>query len=580
MSTPIGYDKYGNLIFDDFEGAGGSPYEPLMSVDPLMSTQPQEPAMLQTAAPQQSPMAPPALGAQPEQQPALPLDKPQENPMLSPEANAAQERVWLHDMGLERVAPRAPKAEMWLDKGRAGAIPDFTGPEREALAARNRGLVRDEEAVMLAENELDREFLRRRTAEQRGLADQEEARVAGIRDEVARRTAEFDTALAQQRELFSKGIRPYAALSPTGSNAGGKMIASMSMGLALALGDQNTIEQTAHQIDRAINTEMDKQKTEADMAMGNVQNAYTFLRDKYGDEEQARAQLKALLLDAAKAEAEEMAAASGDPRANLWAQQMLAKIDAEQLAAKDAFMARAYGTVTEQKQHFDPGSAGGIRPMSTKDFQSWRKGRTGEAATQATTQKTLAGIGKGDAKSLAQQRLERVPPDARKEFSKTLEVSQAIAAVANQLGMRYDPDTGELSGEPGDIPGRGPLDSLKRGIPKVGSFDPGATDKEVNAMVGNIVDTVNRNFSGQSYTDSEFRRRTARMDSNLDEGTVIAGMKDLARMIAAQQRAVIDTQDEDAQREALSEARARTMGGSMRNQNLEQSVGAVPIRRP
>lgn len=497
-----------------------------------------------------------SLGGPMQPEPGQPIDSYVYDPRLAPETNKLREAQWRAERGQFYNPGTAAVEEGWIPQAREGAVPDWMGPERDAQYGRERGLIRDEEAIRYAENDINREYARRRDLEAKQLAADKEAEVSRIMNDVNTYRQQLDKDMSEFRKLAAKGISPWGGLSSSGSNGEGQMVAALSMASAIASGNPQAVAQTDKMIDRVINNEVMKQKTQLDLGASQAESAYKRLLDRYGDQATAETALRMLLRDAAKTELDSMTLQMADPNTALWSQQQQAALDRKQLEDEDAFMTRAYGKVREQWQQGRAATAGGWRT----DLDRWQKYMEGESQRSARNadtvgkwQENMAAQGGGENTQQLEEAFQSIPASIRKQLTDHENSLGMIDRVAKAIGAEgVDPNTGEIIGldraKEGDMPGFGAWDRFLHGA--TGGLATGDKADEVIRIRKELENMIIRARAGANLTGGEVKRE-AGIRSAIATGDDAEAFRLLAAELAEQRQNMMGTLLSPGQRRAV-----------------------------
>jgi hypothetical protein len=439
----------------------------------------------------------------------------------------------MHQLGYEFGDGQSARPAGWVDIGREGAIaePPEQFAERQALAERGRGIVRDERDIQYEDNERLRAIADEQAAQAKERAFAKESRLQTIDDEVRRESVALDSQMQQYRRMVSEGIDPWKAYG--GGNFSGKISAALSLATA-ALGTQEGADRSMRLFETLTKNEIQKQMYEMETQGSMVDNTYGRLRNLYGDKDQAEAALNALMLDAAKYEIERSLLETADPAAKANADKLILGIDQMLLEQNDAFRVRAQGKVTQRYDQGQAASAGGWRRMTPKGWNDYLKGNADISGTEAGTQKTYADIGKVKAEAAplaAEEKLiASVPTDVRKAVIGASNLASKLDRVAKLLGMGgYDQDTGQVMGDfPLDIPGAGPLDRMT-----VDTYFGSEEGKHVSNALRDLGYSAFRQDHGANYTGIEATKlEPLQPGGKLLESNVKAAIQHIAERVA------------------------------------------------
>lgn len=439
----------------------------------------------------------------------------------------------LHDLGYKFQGGQAYRPAGWVDVGRteAYAEPPEQFAERQALAERGRGIVRDERDIQYEENERLRAIAEEQAAQAKERAFAKESRLQTIDDEVRRESVALDSQMQQYRRMVSEGIDPWKAYG--GGNFSGKLSAALSLATA-ALGTQEGADRSMRLFETLTKNEIQRQMYEMETQGSMVDNTYGRLRNLYGDRDQAEAALNALMLDAAKYEIERSLLETADPAAKANADKLILGIDQMLLEQNDAFRVRAQGKVTQRYDQGQAASSGGMVRMTPEEIIAWGKGRSTISGTEASTQKTYADIGKAKAEgapmAVEEKLIAGVPTDVRKAVIGASNLASKLDRVAKMLGMGgYDQDTGQFMGDfPQDIPGAGPLDRMT-----VDTFLGSEEGKHVANALRDLGYSSFRQDHGANYTGIEATKlEPLQPGGKLLESNVRAALQHIAERVA------------------------------------------------
>tara|TARA_R110002020_G_scaffold38779_18_gene116141 strand:- start:4090 stop:5013 length:924 start_codon:yes stop_codon:yes gene_type:complete len=287
---------------------------------------------------------------------------------------------------------------------------------------------------------------------------------------------------------------------------------------------------------------------EIETAGGMAQNAYSKLRDKYGDEDQAEAALRALMGDAAKAQLNSMQLETADPRSALQAQQTIQSLEEAALRENDKFYERSLGKMTEKYQQERAGSAGhwGWAKGSVHDKHLGSRATTaGREAT--TTEKWAELTGPGEA-GAAENAMKAIPIATRDKITNSDRLVDDLEELVKVSGGRgIDRKTGEILGyeDMKDIKGVGPADEFQAwtSMPLVHSDE----QARAKALRDRIVYGLNRDEGGANLTAMELKNTKGFRQANFDT-TMRPILQDLVRDITGRRNARLKSLPSDQRR--------------------------------
>lgn len=563
----------------------------LMSMDPAAALPPAQMMSVST-----DPVAPgnvfdqaESMGPNPGRDPMAPVDSFAPDPRLDPITNQFAQAKWMRDRGMVYDPGQAAVQEAWIPQSRTGAMPDFFKPERDNLYDRERGLVRDQEAIQYSENDIAREAARRRELEaKRQLMDQE-AEMEAITREVNTMRDQLNRDREYQRRLLSDGLSPYKALAANGSEGLGRLTAAVSMAMAAGTGDPNQMQMLSKNIDSIIGQEVRSQMLQLDLAGEQANNTYKMLLDRYQDKGLAQSALRSLLQEAAKAEIASMSLQNADPQTALASQQAQLELDKKQLAEDDAFAARAHGQLTERFQQARAGRAGGWR-MDLDKWQDWvtKEARRGETAAKTAGQwQEVMGNQPGVQNT---QELEKafqsIPASIKKDLVDHENMVSMVDRVAKVIGAEgFDPVSGKIVGldraqREGDMPGFGAWDRLK--YRATGGMLSDDKEDEVIRIRQELENMIVRARAGANLTGGEIKRE-AGIRQAFESGDDVEAFRLLGEELADQRNNMASTLLSPGQRAALEWSRRgfqQNTGVRSPGQGMSSSVpGAVPRGR-
>lgn len=427
---------------------------------------------------------------------------------MRPEDMAAARLIDEYDRGvITRYDPgQRQRDASWVPKQRTGAIEDTGREAREHLAARERGIHRDQRDIGYAENEDMRNYARAREVEAQEEVLKKEHRMATIDGEVSYQKREVDQLLAEQRALIDKGISPWEAYG-SGSKAQGQMSAALTMAAAGFAGPEYSAQASA-MINGIIDRDVRNQMYAIETKGTQTNNAYDRLLDKYGDRDQAEAALRILMQDAAKAELESMILQSADPKTALAAEQAIVEVDKSLLAAHEQFRQRAIGKQTDVYDQGQEFRAGGVtrRNATMSELGGWRGKRATTSSTEAGT------VGERQRQMLAGQKAVTAEGQEPKGLKGKQAITKALALrhtshgkldrLFKLMGAKgRDPETGLPIGEfDSDIAGKGMLGHPFAGMQAMIGNTKG---EEIQDLVVAIGDQMLRNATGAQSNEHE-----------------------------------------------------------------------------
>ena len=462
---------------------------------------------------------------------------------MSPEEQQAAERMRLADLGLEYHGGSAAREAGWRPHQRTGALADINEPERQNLAARARGIARDERDITYEENDLQKVFARNQEVKAYEQVIRKENRVAEIDSEVSRQRGELDDAISRQKTLLNKGISPWEAFG-SGSKAQGQISAALTLGAGAFAGPESA-QQTQNLVNGIIDREVANQKYMLEQSGDYANNMYARLMDRYDDRDQAEAALRILMGEATKAELQSMTLQSADPRAKLAADKTIQSIDEGLLAENELFRARAQGNLTER---YDAGSAGSRAGMRRMRQDKW-DAHLGKRATTAGKETGTMAAQQGMAFDAERARQEAAAGGPEPDFKgKATPRKQYAAAGALKKQLN---DIARLRGEEGydaqgrpqgrsekfwadKVPGRGFLDRTTSKLPGVNPSGRQYSDR--NEQIKQQVALL---LSGTTMTEGQMKRISDSIDATDEEGH-LSGMDALYNTIDTIQKGAAD----------------------------------------
>lgn len=461
------------------------------------------PALTQLGAP--APVMPPEATDPRER--ALSMSGPPDTTGMHPVEAKAAERRWMNSMGYDWKSDpgQAFRPAGFVPIRVEEAIGEAPGQfeERQGLADRGRGLVRDARDIQMEENQSAREFQDARVAEAREQMNRQHVRVQEIEGGVRGEMMDLDNQMSRHRKLIDQGVDPWRAF---GDGVSGKIAAALSL-MTTSLAGGEHADRGLQLFNRIIDREVDRQKYEIEIQGAQVDNAYGRLRDQLGDRDQAEAAFRALMLATAEHEMKSMLLRTADPRTAQAANEQILAIDEALQQANDAFHVRSMGKLTEaydQGQAYRAGSAG-YRPLTLKEWQGNLESKAGVASTEAGTVKTHAEtgtlLGQAAPGSELNKIIEEIPKESRSQLVEADEMGQKLNRIAKLVGAGgYDYSTGQFFNErPGDIPGVGIADYLAARIPLLASD----TALKVTRELKDLGYSAYRAAHGANYTGLE-----------------------------------------------------------------------------
>lgn len=497
------------------------------------------PTLAQPGAP--APVMPPEA-VDPREQ-AVSMSGPPDTTGMHPIEAKAAERRWMNSMGFDwKTDPgQAYRPAGFVPIKVEEAISEAPGQfgERQGLADRGRGLVRDARDIQMEENQFAREYQDARVAEARDMMNRQHVRVQEIEGGVRGEMMDLDNQMARHRKLIDQGVDPWRAF---GDGVSGKIAAALSL-MTTSLAGGEHADRGLRLFNRIIDREVDRQKYEIETQGAQVDNAYGRLRDRLGDRDQAEAAFRALMLATAEHEMKSMLLKTADPRTAQAANEQILAIDEALQQANDAFHVRSLGKLTEaydQGQAYRPGSAG-YRPLTLKEWEGNLESKAGVASTEAGTVKTYAETGSEMSKGGDNAAIESIPSATKTKISALGDTLTSFEEFFAGLGLKPDRKTGEVSGEASGVYGVGLDRMLGGGITGEGKMNAARLEKARYDM--NRAD-VGANFTGtekpivDSFTTAAF------------EGDQIALAKQLYKLTVQKQQSNLESALSPRQRDA------------------------------
>lgn len=446
---------------------------------------------------------------------------------MHPLEAAAAQTHWERSMGFQLQGGTASVPEGFVPVSRTGGVPEppEQTAERQNLAERERGLVRDERDVQFEENELSRMYAQEQLLNAEERVRDKETQTGLINDGVRKDRVQLDEQMQKHRDLIDKGIDPWGAYSGTESGAEGRIMAGLTI---MSTGMGGDARLGIDMIGRIIDREIDLQKYAIETAGDEAENAYGRLRDSLGDRDQAESALRALMLDAAKHQYQNLVLETADPRSVQQANQAILEIDKRLLEENDAYRERSLGKVTERFQQGRLATSGGLRQMSPSEHRKYLQSVAQTAGTDAATQAKYADI---QSRQLEQQPgsqfneiIESIPAAQKKRLQDMNGLAKQMEHLFELAGATYDPKTGKKVGEfDEDVAGIGPLDKRFTWFSDHG--------KRVKAALNRLTYSFARPDVGANFTGIEAEKVRAFTEATF-EGQQMALLEDLGKAVA------------------------------------------------
>jgi hypothetical protein len=374
----------------------------------------------------------------------VPGTDPEQNPiafMQRGQRPVTPEQFRIADQyGYKWVGGQAERQQIdpfWQNAARSGQYDPETQKDILANASIDQQLANQGNTdAALEQNRAAIEGVRREQAFIERMQLEQARKNAATREQVAADRSEWE----RQKNAYEKDVRDGDSILGTPQGALSTIFGMLAIGLA-ARGSRENLDSTINavnsNIDRQVNALRAQTKAKGEMA----DNAYSRYLRSYGNEEQAQAATKALMLDRAAKQVELTSLRSRDPAIQAGGQQAAADIRsrlAEQMAIIEQESQGKVSQAWNPGQTARAGTRGGYQALNAAEQRARDTAEqkvTGEALgnqkTATEIQKNLTeaqgGATSGDLKDFAPQLKERRA--ANEALSKALKAIDAIKAT-------------------------------------------------------------------------------------------------------------------------------------------------------